>query len=313
MNFGDGADAAESARILGASLDAGINFVDCADVYAGGESERILGSALKSASRRDEVILATKFHRPVRDTDPNARGSHRRHIQMQVEASLRNLQTDVIDLYQMHRPQPEIPIDETLRALDDLVRAGKIRYIGTSTFAAWQIVESLWVSKELGLNRTVCEQAPYNLLDRRIERELLPMCRTYDIGVITWAPLAGGLLTGRYRADTPRDADLRYASRNAPLNRDHPGAFAVIEKVRSAAAQKGVSMVEFALAWSIHQPGVTSAIIGPRTTAQLELNLSSLNVEWTPQDDHLADACLSPGQHISDYYTADFGPNRRWC
>src|ERR671938_611152 len=199
MMFGGKTSPDDSYTIIDRAIDAGINFLDTANVYSRGRSEEVTGAALKRNGKRQRIVLATKVHGKMADDDPNMEGNSRRHIIAQCEASLRRLQTDYIDLYQIHRPQSAIPIDETLRALDDLIRAGKVRYIGTSTFAAWQVVESLWVAKELGLNRFVCEQPPYNVLDRRIERELLPMCRSYCIGVIPWSPLAGGLLTGKYR------------------------------------------------------------------------------------------------------------------
>lgn len=195
MNFGDsssGTDEETSVRIVHHAMDAGINFLDTANVYGRGRSEIITGKALASNGRRDRVVLATKFYNRMEDEDPNAWSSHRYHIVKACEDSLTRLQTDHIDVYQMHRPRPAIPIDETLRALDDLVKQGKVRYIGTSTFAAWQLAEALWVAKELQLNRFVCEQPPYNLLDRRIERELLPFCRTYGVAIIPWAPIAGG-------------------------------------------------------------------------------------------------------------------------
>src|SRR5258708_4902560 len=210
MNFGWGTEDDESFRIIHAALDAGINFLDTANVYGRGASETITGKALAIGGRRDKGFLATKVHGTMDDVDPNAKGKSRFHIIRQCEASLRRLQTDHIDLSQLHRPQPEIPVDETLRAMDDLIRAGKVLYIGTSTYGAWQLVEALWVAKELGLNRFVCEQPPYNILDRRIERELIPMCRTYGFGIIPWSPIAGGLLTGKYRKDAPAPPRSRY-------------------------------------------------------------------------------------------------------
>ena len=190
--------------------------------------------------------------------DPNARGNSRRHIIEQCEASLRRLQTDYIDLYQLHRPQADIPMDETLRALDDLVRAGKVRYIGTSTFAAWEIFESLWAAKEFGLNRVVCEQPPYNLLDRRAERELLPMTQTFGIGVIPWGPLGGGLLTGKYRRGEPLPEDGRYATNPQQARRLTEGVYDVVEGLEPIAAEKGCTLSQLALAWCEQQPGVTS-------------------------------------------------------
>src|ERR687894_1028998 len=198
MMFGDRTSDEDSADIIDRAIDGGLNFLDTANVYTRGASEEAVGKALKRNGKRDSIVLATKVHGSMDEHDPNAAGNHRRHIIEQCEASLRRLQVDYIDLYQIHRPSSEVPIDETLRALDDLIRAGKVRYIGTSTFAAWQLVEALWVAKELALNRFVCEQPPYNLLDRRVERELLPMARTFGIGIIPWSPIAGGLLSGKY-------------------------------------------------------------------------------------------------------------------
>src|SRR6476646_3435507 len=212
MMFGRRASLAESVEIIDSAIEAGINFLDTANVYARGQSEEMTGEALKRNGQRHRIVLATKVHGAMDDADPNAQGTSRRHIIAECEASLRRLQTDYIDLYQLHRPRPEIAIDETLRALDDLIRSGKVRYIGTSTFAAWQLVDALWAAKELGLNRFVCEQPPYNLLDRRVERELLPMAQTYGLAVIPWSPLGGGLLTGNYSRAAPRPADSRYGS-----------------------------------------------------------------------------------------------------
>ena len=210
MMFGRRTEPEDAYAIVDRALDAGINFLDTANVYSRGRSEEITGEALQRNGQRARVVLATKVHGTMDDDDPNAQGTSRRHLVEQCEASLRRLQTDWIDLYQLHRPRPEIAIDETLRALDDLVRAGKVRYLGTSTFGAWQVVEALWAAKELGLNRFVCEQPPYNLLDRRVERELLPMCQTYGLAAIPWSPLAGGLLTGKYRRGEPPPEGTRY-------------------------------------------------------------------------------------------------------
>ena len=187
----------DANQLVDLAIDGGINFFDTANVYSRGVSEQMLGKALKNNGKRDAIILATKVHGKMDDDDPNAWNNHRRNIIHQCEASLKRLQTDYIDLYQIHRPNSDVPIDETLRALDDLVRAGKVRYLGASTYAAWQIMESLWVSKEYGLNRFICEQPPYHLLDRRIERELIPMAQNYGFALIPWSPLAGGFLTGK--------------------------------------------------------------------------------------------------------------------
>jgi aryl-alcohol dehydrogenase-like predicted oxidoreductase len=310
MNFGWGTEEAEAVPILHRALDAGLNFWDTADVYGKGASETIVGKALQG--HRDEVFLATKVHGRMSDR-PNDTGNSRLHILQGVEDSLRRLGTDHIDLYQIHRPQSGIPIDETLRALDDLIRSGKVRYIGTSTFAAYQLVESLWTSEKLHLNRFVTEQPPYNLLDRRIERELLPMLRTYGFGVIPWSPLAGGMLTGKYRKDEPAPAGSRYESGKFRSGEPVPeAAWNVIEGVRALADEKGVPMDAFSLAWVLAQEGVTSPIIGPKTMDQLEGNLKALDVEITDEDRKRVDELIKPGTHVSEYYGADFGPRQVW-
>jgi aryl-alcohol dehydrogenase-like predicted oxidoreductase len=311
MNFGDDADEETSMRIVHEAMDSGINFLDTADTYSRGGSETIVGKALQGG-RRDRVFLATKVHFPMDDSDPNARGNHRLHIMKGCEDSLRRLQTDHIDLYQIHRPMSSIPIDETLRALDDLVRQGKVRYIGTSTFAAWQLVESLWASKELRLNRFVCDQPPYNLLDRRIERELLPMARTYGFGIIPWSPIGGGLLSGKYRAGQARPEGSRY-EKGAWKSRDNATAMAAIEKYVSFCEERGHHPAQFALAWVLAQPGVTSPIVGPKTRAQLADYLKAREVVVSDDDRAQIDAIFPPGTHVSVYYDADFGPHtHRW-
>ncbi|MFW6133256.1 MAG: aldo/keto reductase [Planctomycetota bacterium] len=308
MNFGGRTEPDDAVAIINRALDAGLNFIDTANVYQRGRSEEVVGRALRDNGRRESVVLATKVYAPMDDDDPNMRGNQRRHIVQQCEASLKRLQTDWIDLYQIHRPQSDIPIDETLRALDDLVRAGKVRYVGTSTFAAWQVVEALWVSKELGLNRFVTEQPPYHLLDRRIERELVPMARTFGIGLIPWSPLAGGVLTGKYKRgqEPPAGARIR-KNRRGELTE---AAFDVVERAEKIAADKGCTVSQLALAWCMHQPGVTSPIIGPRTMEQLEDNLGALDVEVTDADRESLDEVATPGKAIADFYEADFGPHQ---
>jgi aryl-alcohol dehydrogenase-like predicted oxidoreductase len=311
MMFGGKTSPSDSYAIIDRAIDAGINFLDTANVYSLGRSEEATGEALKRNGKRQQVFLATKVHGKMGE-GPNDLGNSRRHIIEQCEASLRRLQTDYIDLYQLHRPQSDIPIDETLRALDDLVRAGKIRYIGTSTFAAWQLMESLWVSKELGLNRVVCEQPPYNLLDRRIERELLPMARTYGLAVIPWSPLGGGLLTGKYSRNEPPPEDSRFANYQAnPMQRRRmtEGIFDVVEGLQPIAAEKGVTLSQLALAWCMQQPGVTSPIIGPRTMEQFEDNLGAAEIMLTDEDRKRIDGIIAPGRMVSPFYEADFGPH----
>lgn len=305
MNFGWGTEEKDSLAIIHHAIEKGINFIDTANVYGKGASETIVGRAL-SGGLRERIVLATKVHARMSD-EPNDFGNSRRHIVQSCDASLRRLQTDWIDLYQIHRPQPSVPIDETLRALDDLIRAGKVRYVGTTTFAAWQITEAVWVAKELGLNRFVTEQPPYNLLDRRIERELVPCCITYGIGLLPWSPLAGGLLTGKYLGGSKPEG-ARY-SQTQPIRHIGPNAEAVIEGFTKYAAERGVAPSQLALAWCAAQPGITSPIIGPRTMEQLEDNLSSLDVRITDEDRKAIDAIAPPGTHTAEYYAADFGPS----
>ena len=312
MMFGGRTTPEDSYAIIDRAIDAGINFLDTANVYSRGRSEEVTGEALKRNGKRQRIVLATKVHGVMADDDPNMQGNSRRHIIEQCEASLRRLQTDHIDLYQIHRPQSDIPIDETLRALDDLIRAGKVRYIGTTTYAAWQLVESFWMAKELGLNRFVCEQPPYNLLDRRVERELIPMARTYGMGIIPWSPLAGGLLTGKYNRNSPPPADARFADfeKNPLLQRRWTQqAFDIIDGITALTQARGVAMSQFALAWCAQQPGVTSPIIGPRTMEQLEDNLKALDIKISDEDKAAIDKVSIPGRVAAPYYEADFGPH----
>ena len=314
MMFGGRTEPEDSYAIIERAVEAGINFIDTANVYVAGRSEQVTGEALKRTGKRDRLVLATKCHGNMhRDEplDPNKWGNSRRQIVEQCDASLKRLQTEWIDLYQIHRPHPDCAIDETLRALDDLVRQGKVRYIGCSTFAAWQVVESLWAADHHKLNRFVTEQPPYNLLDRRIERELIPMARTYGLGLIPWSPLAGGFLTGKYKRDA-RPEDARFA------NPEHGRAkalyatdrtFAVVDKLEELAAGKGCTVSQLALAWCMNQPGITSPIIGPRTMQQLEDNLAAAAVEVTDADRAALDEVAVPGEHVVPFYDASFGPH----
>src|ERR671916_610014 len=263
-------DHDDGVRIIHRALDAGINFIDTADVYARGESEEIVGKAL-AGGRRDNVVLATKFHGPMGD-DPNERGNSRRWVFREVEASLRRLGTDWIDLYQVHRWDPGTDHEETLGALTDLVRQGKVRYIGSSTFPAAQIVEAQWVARERGLQRYVCEQPPYSLLARGVEADVLPACREHRMGVIVWSPLAGGWLSGKWRkgaedltsrrsAMIPRRYDLSIPANQRKLE--------AADALATLAEEAGLTLIEIALAFVIRHPGVTAAIIGPRTMEHL--------------------------------------------
>jgi aryl-alcohol dehydrogenase-like predicted oxidoreductase len=293
-------DHDDSIRIIHRALDAGINFIDTADVYSRGESEEIVGKAL-AGGRRDNVVLATKVHGTMGE-DPNEFGNSRRWIAREVENSLRRLRTDWIDLYQIHRPEADTDIDETLGALSDLIHAGKVRYIGSSTFPASQIVEAQWTAQRRGRERFVCEQPPYSILVRGIEADVLPTCRRYGMGVIPWSPLAGGWLSGRYRlgADVPasRRAE-RIPSRydmSLPGNQRKLEAADALAKV---AEEAGITLIEMALAFVIRHPAVTAAIIGPRTMEHLESQLTAAEVRLAEDVLDRIDEIVPPGVNLN--------------
>ena len=310
MMFGGKADRGESRRMIDHALDAGVNFVDTADVYAGNESERIVGEALAEGGKRKNTVLATKFNFP-QGGDVNARGLSRRHLIDACDASLERLRTDWIDLYQLHRSSAEIPIDETLRALDDLIRAGKVRYIGCSMFPSWQMVESLWVARELGLNRFVCEQPAYHMLDRTAEREVIPAARSFGLAVIPWGPLCGGLLTGKYDRDRG-ESDGRWQEGKDNFQREAtPLAWDVIDLLREMAAERGCSVSQVALAWVGAQPGVTAPIIGPRTYEQVVDNVGAVKVTLDAPDFERIDALVPPCGVAVRYYDQAAGTDFR--
>lgn len=302
-------DHEDSIRILRRALDLGINFLDTANIYSDGESEEIVGKAI--AGRREEVVLATKVFGAM-GKGPNQRGLSRKTIVEQVEHSLRRLGTDYIDLYQIHRPDPTTPWEETLRALDDLVRAGKVLYLGCSTnhyasndvwqqkLEAWQLVESLWISDKLGLERWISLQPPYSLLRRSMENDLFPATRHFGIGNIVWSPLEGGWLTGKYRrgqdnpADSPRAqkwvgnvADAKFEKR-----------LDVVEALLPWVAAKGTTLTRFALAWVLKNPDVTSVILGPRTLEQLEDCIEAATLTITAEDVEKVDQLVPPGTSV---------------
>ncbi|MFI7367352.1 aldo/keto reductase [Streptomyces sp. NPDC050149] len=285
-------DHDDCTRIVHTALDAGINFIDTADVYGRGESEEILAKALKG--RRDDVVLATKAHLAMSD-DPNHQGNSRRWITRAVEDSLRRLETDYIDLYQMHRPDPETDVEETLSTLTDLMRAGKIRAIGSSTTPAAEIVEAQWVADRRGLQRFRAEQPPYSILDRGIERDVLPVCEQYGMGVLVWSPLAQGLLTGRYRKGAAPDSHrARFGFQHLSDER----RLDAVEEIVNLADEAGIRMSHLAVAFAITHPGVTSAIIGPRTMAHLQDLLEGIG---TTLDDGILDridAIVAPGTGV---------------
>jgi len=293
-------DHDESIRIIHRALDAGINFIDTADVYSRGESEEIVAKAL-SGGRRDNVVLATKVHGTMGE-DPNEFGNSRRWIVREVENSLRRLQSDWIDLYQIHRPELDTDIDETLGALSDLVHAGKVRYIGSSTFPASQIVEAQWVAQRRGRERFVCEQPPYSMLVRAVESDVLPTCRRYGMGVIPWSPLAGGWLSGRYRLgqDLPRShrAD-RIPSRYDMSLPGNQRKLEATDKLARLAEEAGMTLIEMALAFVINHHAITAAIIGPRTMEQLESQLSAAEVTLSDEVLDRIDEIVPPGVNLN--------------
>ncbi|MFJ4210386.1 aldo/keto reductase [Paenarthrobacter sp. NPDC089675] len=288
-------DVADSIRIIHRALDSGINFVDTADVYSGGASEEIVGKALEG--RRDDVFLATKFFMPMNEDDQNQRGGSRRWIIREVENSLRRLNTDYIDLYQVHRPSPDTDVEETLGALTDLVRQGKVRYIGSSSYSGSQIVEAQWASRERNMERFVTEQPPYSILTRGIEEDVLPTVQRHGMGTLTYSPLAGGWLSGRWR----KDSASRPASSSRPSARFDMTSPAnqrkldVVEELALLAEQFGLTLIELAIAFVINHPGVTSAIVGPRTMEQLESYLPAAQVGLSTEVLDRIDKLVAPG------------------
>jgi aryl-alcohol dehydrogenase-like predicted oxidoreductase len=296
----------ETARMIDRALDAGINVIDTSDNYSGGQSEEFVGSILAKSGKRDQVVLATKVHQQMGE-GLNRSGNSRRWIMQEVEESLRRLQTDWIDLYQIHRPDPDTDIEETLSALTDLIRAGKVRAIGTSTFPADQIVEAQWVAQRRGLARFTCEQPPYSLLVRGVEAGVLPAVQRYGMGAITWSPLAGGWLTGQYRVGQelpetrrvmmlPERYDMALPANQAKLK--------AAEELAVLAQEAGLSLIEMALAFVIRHPGVTSAIIGPRTMDHLDSQLPAADVVLSDDVLDRIDEIVPPGVTLN---SADAG------
>lgn len=301
FNFGRATPEDEAARILHAALDAGVNLVDTADSYHEGQSERIIGRILAHSGRRHEVILATKVHYPMGPV-PNERGNSRLHVMRACEASLRRLQTDHIDLYQIHRPSPHIPIEETLRALDDLVRQGKVRAIGCSTHPAWQIMESLMVSRQRGFVRYVSEQPPYNLLDRRIENELVPLCQKHDLALLPWGPLGMGLLAGRYDRDVLPPDSRAVQIGGIYAQRVTPRGIEIGRRFSALARDAGLRPAQLAILWNKDQPGVTAPIAGPRTLAQWQELLPVLDMTLSEELRAVCDRLVPPGSAVVDFH-----------
>src|SRR4051795_8253907 len=326
-------DHDDSIRIIHRALDAGINFVDTADVYSAGESEEIVGKALKG--RRDDVVLATKFFMPMGE-DPNQRGGSRRWIITEVENSLRRLGTDHIDLYQVHRPDPDVDVEETLGALTDLVRQGKVRYIGSSSYAGSQIVEAQWAARDRGLERFRTEQPPYSMLVRGIELDVLPTAQRHGMGILTYSPLSGGWLSGNWTADSSPTSPARQrlapraaSSRPPPARRRLAARFDMslpenqrkleaVEQLAKVADDAGLSLIELAIAFVVNHPAVTSAIIGPRTMEQLDSQLPAADARLDAAMLDRIDEIIRPGADLTPADTSygeqvlDPALRRRW-
>jgi aryl-alcohol dehydrogenase-like predicted oxidoreductase len=297
-NFGGRTDAAESHRILDQYLELGGNFVDTANVYNDGRSEEIIGDWMKKTGSRDRIVLSTKVH-GRRSPNVNDAGNSRWHIVREVEQSLKRLKTERIDVYHIHRPDADTPIDQTLRALDDLVHQGKVLYLASSVFAGWQLAEAHYIARELGTARFDVEQPQLNIIDRRIEAEVLPFCRKYEIATICWAPLARGRLAGTYTRGGRKIPDgTWYKAQNKT---DFPASqWPVMEMVDKLADARGITSSQFSLAWCLQVPGVTCPIIGPRTVDQLKDNMGALNVSLSAADLKAIDELNPAGELCRD-------------
>ena len=294
----------ESSRMIVCALDAGINLIDTSNSYEAGEAERVIGRVLAESGRRDEAVIATKVHYPT-GQGPNDRGNSRLHIMRACEASLRRLQTDHIDLYQLHRPDFDVPIDETLGALTDLVRQGKVRYIGSSTAPAWKVLEGVLYAELKGLAQFVTEQPPYNLLDRRVENELVPMALKYGLGLLPWSPLAMGVLAGRYAGDDIRPTGSRASLRGGIYaERVSQAAVAAGNRFVQVARDAGVDPAQLAIAWVMNQPAVTAPIIGPRTVEQLEHLLPVMEMSLSAEVTAACDEICAPGSAVANFHNS---------
>jgi 1-deoxyxylulose-5-phosphate synthase len=303
MNFGNPTTREESFAIINAALDGGVNLFDCADVYAEGESERILGMAFSQNGKRNEVFLTSKVFLPT-GGGINDAGNSKHHILSACENSLRRLRTDYIDLYFLHRTDWNVPQEETLAALDLLVRQGKVRHIGCSTHPPWRVVEAFWIADRRHYPKFVCEQPPYNLLDRRAEIEIIPMCRSYDLGILAWSPLAQGVLAGRYGDAAQIPSGSRGAFKKVYGERITQAGIEISRKLGVRAAATGCSLPQMAVAWLLHQPGVTGAIIGPRTLHHLRELLGAADVSLSAADLEFCDGLAPPGTHVSDHFNS---------
>lgn len=303
-NFADPTPEDESIRLINRALDAGINFIDTSDSYANGECERIIGRAFKENGRREQVVIGTKVFFPT-GPGPNDQGTSRLYLIRACENTLRRLQTDYIDLYQIHRPSPITPIDETLSALTDLVRQGKVRYIGCSTHPAWKVMEALMVSELKGYARYISEQPPYNLLDRRIENELVPLCQAHGLAIMPWVPMAMGILAGRYADINNLPPDSRAVLRGGVYaQRVTARGIEVGQQFVALAKEAGIAPAQLANLWVKDQPGITAPIIGPRTLEQLDHLLPVLEMQL---DDSIRAACdklVPPGSAVANFHNS---------
>jgi 1-deoxyxylulose-5-phosphate synthase len=305
MNFGGPTAEDESVAIIDRALDGGFNFIDTANVYNTGESERIVGKALVQNGKRDQVVLATKVYGDM-GPGPNEKGVSRYHIIKACEDSLRRLQTDRIDLYQLHRPSLSVPQDETLRAFDDLVRSGKVVYIGASTHPAWKVMEALATSEKYSLVRYISEQPPYNLLDRRIENELVPLAQMHGLALLPWSPLAGGILAGRYASKDELPDDSRGARVGGIFkDRISDQGVQVAQKVGEMAQERDMTPAQLALLWCKDQPGITSPIVGPRTMQHLEDFIPVLEMKLADEDRTRFDELVHPGNAVADFHNSN--------
>lgn len=301
MNFGNPTPKHEAFRIIDHAIDIGINVFDSADVYAEGESERIVGEALARNGKRKEVFITSKvFMRS--GPGPNDFGNSKHHILESCEKSLKRLQTDYLDIYFLHRTDFTLPQEEPLAAMDLLARQGKVRYVAASTHPAWRTVEALWIADKQHYPKFICEQPPYNLLDRRIENEIIPMCQAYELGILAWSPLAQGVLAGRYTDAAHLPAGSRGTQKPAFAERITPQGIAVSQELAKHASQKGCTVAQMAIAWVLHQPGITGTIIGPRTLDHLTGLLPAVELTLNDADLKFCDTLVPPGTYVSNHF-----------
>jgi aryl-alcohol dehydrogenase-like predicted oxidoreductase len=301
MNFGNPTESAAAERIIDTAIEAGINLIDCADIYAEGQSERILGKALKKSAKRKQVFITSKVYWPTGE-GPNERGNSRHRIIAACEASLKRLQTEWIDIYFLHRTDFNVPQEESLAALDILVRQGKVRYTACSTHPAWRTVEALWIADRHHYPKFTSEQPPYNLLDRRAENEIIPMCRAYDLGIVSWSPLAQGMLAGRYKDAAELPEGSRGTLKKVYAERITTEGIVAAAELAKRAEANGWTAAQMAVAWVLHQPAITAAIIGPRTPAHLKELLPAADIRLSEEDRRFCDGLVPPGGHVSDHF-----------